>query len=576
MLISASVTAGFLYLSFLLVCLGKWDSAQQHQLQPAGLTPSALFGCDVAISNDRMVIGAYNDELPSKGAAYVYKYNTLNDEYIMEQRIQGSDVQPGYIFGWSVAIYNDVIVVGAPLADLPSPDCGAAYVFRLNTSTNSWYEEQKLLADNPVSPDHFGVSVAIQGDIIVVGAYLNDITPIIADSGAVYIFKFTGTLWNQTQNLTASDPSISASFGKSVSISDTGDVIAVSAWGEDDPGDAGGCYVFKRNPNNDLFFEQQHIRAFDRAASDLFGISVALWQDDLLAIGSYGDDNPVDSGSVYIYQFNSTQWQFTQKLKASDAAASDVFGTSVDIYENVMVVGAHLDDNPVVDGGSVYIFEYNATTFQWDETIQLTASDSAPGDGFGYAVSIFNHTIVVGAVIESGSDLGTAYVFTEIPDTPSPIVPTTAIPTTINSTENEVVGNDTCEDRGLIKHLNWESIHNPIPITNSLPEYNFELEINRLDKFGINIELTLDYIGSSFLNNNSNNTVGTAYVFDFVQFRAGGINMYTDKIEEAGSCSNRLSTSYINKNFSSYWEYSPNPSYPNQLGSTDYLAYGPL
>eukprot|EP01084_Bolivina_argentea_P069771 126875_1 len=141
---------------------------------------------------------------------------------------------------------------------------------------------------------------------------------------------------------------------------------------------------------------------------------------------------------------------------------------------------------------------------------------------------------------------------------------------------NEVVGNDTCEDRGLIKHLNWESIHNPIPITNSLPEYNFELEINRLDKFGINIELTLDYIGSSFLNNNSNNTVGTAYVFDFVQFRAGGINMYTDKIEEAGSCSNRLSTSYINKNFSSYWEYSPNPSYPNQLGSTDYLAYGPL
>eukprot|EP01084_Bolivina_argentea_P128674 227404_1 len=147
---------------------------------------------------------------------------------------------------------------------------------------------------------------------------------------------------------------------------------------------------------------------------------------------------------------------------------------------------------------------------------------------------------------------------TNTTNTPIPIPTTTPtqLPTAVHFN---------CQDNNLIKHPNWNNING------TFPDYNFSLIINPNSMHvGVNIELTLDYIGYSYTDNNEENTVGTAYIFDFEQFHSTN-----SKIEKPGNCANRLSSSYINKSWSEYWNYSEYPSEPNVLGSIDYLAYGP-
>ncbi|MHC4254909.1 MAG: DUF7901 domain-containing protein [Planctomycetota bacterium] len=198
-------------------------------------------------------------------------------------------------------------------------------------------------------------------------------------------------------------------FGVSVSVWE--DVAIVGSYNDDDKGsNSGSAYIYRLDGSN--WVEEAKLVASDGAAYDGFGCSVDIY-DDVAIVGAYGDDvNGAESGSAYIFRFNDPNWDQEAKLVASDGAAGDEFARhSVGIYGDAAVVGAYLSDVNGPDSGAAYVFRFNGST--WVQETQLVASDTVAGDEFGYSVDIWDETIVIGADHDddNGSNSGSAYIF---------------------------------------------------------------------------------------------------------------------------------------------------------------------
>ncbi|MCY7350129.1 MAG: hypothetical protein LH606_05620, partial [Cytophagaceae bacterium] len=290
-------------------------------------------------------------------------------QYSQTQKITANPRESGAVFGGSVAVDGAVMVVGA----YNESGGGAAYVYELSGGT--WTQTARLVANDRAAGDYFGVSVGISGTTLVVGAVLEDEDASGGNSldkaGSAYVFEKSGSTWTQTAKLVANDRAESDYFGTSVGIS--GSTIVVGA--NSDNEDASGGNTLNR------------------------------------------------AGSAYVFEKSGSTWTQTQKLVASDRAAEDFFGNSVGISGSTLVVAAVLEDedasggNRVGNAGSAYVFEKSGST--WSQTQKLVANDRGVGDYFGTSVAISGGTIVVGAFFEdqdaSGgntlTDAGSAYVF---------------------------------------------------------------------------------------------------------------------------------------------------------------------
>ena len=294
-------------------------------------------------------------------------------------------------------------------------NAGSAYVFVRSNGT--WSQQQKLVAGDRGVSDYFGYSVAIDGNTAVVGAYLED-PGNTSNAGSAYVFTRDGTSWNQQQKLTAGDRERSDHFGYSVAID--GDTAVVGAYREDpgNLGDAGSAYVFVRSGTS--WSQQQKLVAGDKERGDWFGHSVAI-DGNTAVVGAYREDpgNLGDAGSVYVFTRDGTSWNQQQKLTAGDRERYDSFGYSVAIDGNTAVVGAYQEDpGNTSNAGSAYVFTRDNGT--WSQQQKLTAGDRGAGDYFGYSVAIDGDTAVVGANREDPPDIhgttvrdaGSAYVFT--------------------------------------------------------------------------------------------------------------------------------------------------------------------
>ncbi|MBK9983568.1 MAG: hypothetical protein IPP15_14480 [Saprospiraceae bacterium] len=147
-------------------------------------------------------------------------------------------------------------------------------------------------------------------------------------------------------------------------------------------------------------------------AGDYFGASVSI-SGDFAIIGTPIDDemNP-NQGSASIYHFNGSSWQFTQKLTDPNGSTDDNFGYSVSISGNFAIVGAHADDGPFNNQGSVTIYQYNGTSWDWLE--KISDPDGATSDHFGISVSISGDYFIAGSFLDDSSpngDQGSASIF---------------------------------------------------------------------------------------------------------------------------------------------------------------------
>ncbi len=396
------------------------------------------FGWSVAISGDTVVVGALlHDDIGSdSGAAYVFVkpaggwIGTLNQS----ARLRAFDEAAGDFFGNSVAISGDTVVVGALLHDDIGSDSGAAYVFVKPAGgwTGTLNESAKLLASDGAENDIFGYSVAIAGDTIVDGATLSNDKG--DDSGSAYVFVkptggWTGTL-NESAKLLASDGAMGDRFGNSVAIS--GDTVAVGAWEDTDKGfKSGSAYVFVKPAGGwtGTLNESAKLFASDEAPGDQFGLSVAIAGDTVVVGAGWDDDKGFDSGSAYVFVKPTGGWTGTlnesAKLLASDGAENDIFGYSVAIAGDTIVVGATLSNDKGDDSGSAYVFVKPAGgwTGTLNESAKLIPTDGAAGARFGWNVAIEGNRVVVGAFLDDakGPDSGSAYVFTISPPNASPV-----------------------------------------------------------------------------------------------------------------------------------------------------------
>lgn len=243
----------------------------------------------------------------------------------------------------SVAINGNYAIIGATQNDDGGTDSGSAYIF-VRSGGTTWTQQQKLVASDGAAGDSFGQSVSIDGDYAIVGATRNDDAG--SNSGSAYVFIRSGTTWTEQQKLVASDAAAEDSFGR-VSIS--GDYVAVSARGDNN--NTGSVYVFIRSGT--MWTEQQKLIASDAATSDDFGNSVSIIGDYIVVGSPLNDDAGSTSGSSYIFRRFGTMWTEIQKLVASDAAISDHFGESVSISAGNVIVGANQQS---VGNGSAYIF----------------------------------------------------------------------------------------------------------------------------------------------------------------------------------------------------------------------------
>ena len=357
-----------------------------------------------------MVVGAPHDDTPGgvdAGSAYVFVWS--GTAWSVQQKLLASDGAAGDLFGSSVSIYGDTVVVGARTADTPGGvNAGAAYVFV--RSGTAWAEQQKLLAPDGASNASFGYSVSVSGDTAVVGAVTDD-APGGPLSGSAYVFVRSGESWTEQQKLLASDGAADDFFGISASVS--GDTVVVGAYGDDTPAglNAGSAYVFFRSGM--AWTEQQKLVASDAMAGDVFGFAVSLSGETVL-VGAIGDDTPggMDAGSAYVFVRSQATWTEQQKLEGPEAAAGDLFGSSVAISGDTAVVGACWDDTAGgQDAGAAYMFHRAATT--WTGMRRILARDGTGDDVLGHSVAVSGHKVVVGAPHDDspgGVDAGSALV----------------------------------------------------------------------------------------------------------------------------------------------------------------------
>jgi len=371
-------------------------------------------GISVAVDADTAVIGvsADDDDGGDSGSAYVFTRSA--GVWTEQAKLTASDGAATDLFGISVDVDGDTAVIAAFFDDDNGDNSGSAYIFTRSGTT--WTQQAKLTASDGATNDLFGGAVAVDGDTAVIGAPEDDDSG--NSSGSAYVFTRSGTTWAQQAKLAAGDAAALDRFGFSVAVD--ADSAVIGAHLDDDNGGASGsAYVFTRSGTS--WTQQRKLTASDRAASDRFGISVAMDADTAVIGASGDDDNGAGSGSAYVFTRGGGMWSEQAKLTASDGAADDVFGKSVAVDGDTAVIGARLDDDHGIDSGAAYLFSRSAGV--WTEQQKLTASDGATSDLFGFSVAVNGVTAVIGAILDDdkGTNSGSAYVFGQLSGDGGPI-----------------------------------------------------------------------------------------------------------------------------------------------------------
>ncbi len=301
-----------------------------------------FFGFSVDMRDNTALIGAYGDDDNGdrSGSAYLFDTTTGN----LLHKLTAPDGSFGDLFGLSVALRENIALIGAYGDDDNGDRSGSAYLF--DTTTGNLLH--KFTAPDGSFGDLFGYSVALSDNTALIGSHEDDDNG--DRSGSAYLFDTT--TGNLLHKFTAPDGSEFHHFGHSVALREN--TALIGSWLDDNNGDfSGSAYLFETTTGNLL----HKLTAPDGSFRDRFGFSVALSNNTAL-IGSYGDDdNGRNSGSAYL--FDTTTGNLLQKFTAPDGSERDLFGDSVALSENTALIGSRYDDDNGYNSGSAYLFTIN-------------------------------------------------------------------------------------------------------------------------------------------------------------------------------------------------------------------------
>lgn len=221
-------------------------------------------------------------------------------------------------------------------------------------------------------------------------------------------------LWPQVAKLLADDGEAGDAFGFSAALAVDGTTALVAAPGDDDNGtDSGAVYVFIQTDGT--WSQEAKLLATDGAAGDRFGWSVDIDADTAFIGTQLDDDNGTNAGSAYVFTRTDGSWSQEAKLLADDGDAGDLFGRTVALDGDTALVGAPGDEDNGTRAGSAYVFT-RAADGTWSQHSKLTASDGDADDRFGHWVALDGDTALIGANTDedpNGDFAGSAYVFTQ-------------------------------------------------------------------------------------------------------------------------------------------------------------------
>ena len=389
-------------------------------------------GFSLAASGDVIAVGApFHDS--DTGAVRIYQRDA-QDNWQELGHIRGT--QAGAHFGFSVALEDETLVVGAPEeVDAEGSATGAVHVFA--RGANGWRgqaSERQLRPRGSDAGDRFGCAVALSGDTIAVGANgeASAATSVGGDatnndapgSGAVYIFDRRAGAFEQVAYLKAENAAADADFGAVVSMS--GDLVAVGAQYESSRASrSGAVYIFARSGG--AFSQEARLKAPNAEANDRFGRSVSLLAERVM-VGApeedgggtgvnpvLGDNSRFSSGAGYIFERDPAlkQWTHRAYLKGDELGEVRAAGVSVALGPDVAVLGAPLHKLDSVDltrpSGAVFLFKL--TDQGWLDAGHYSAAGYGLLPDVGENVAVASFGVIVGATDDFASNSGLGGVY---------------------------------------------------------------------------------------------------------------------------------------------------------------------
>ena len=304
------------------------------------------FGRAVAVGGDLIAVGAEHDDHGAiSNAGSVYVFVRSGRTWALEEKLTAPDPLDEAHFGHSLALDGDTLAVGTWATD-------TVYVYE--RGDGSW-PEPRIIRALPGQGGNFGHSLALDGDLLLVGAEWRWSSSLQITAGGASVFVRNGDEWGLEQELAAGDPANGDHFGSSVAIA--GDLIVVGAPYDDDAVNesSGSAYVFTRIDGE--WVESQKLVPFEATPWQQFGWSVAVAGRNLL-VGSpwYSSGSVWQAGCAYLFDRSGGSWTPSGLVMADDAARSDLLG-EVAMFGHTAVIGARLADvEGRPDAGAAHVF----------------------------------------------------------------------------------------------------------------------------------------------------------------------------------------------------------------------------
>ncbi|MGE0762764.1 MAG: Calx-beta domain-containing protein [Bdellovibrionales bacterium] len=409
---------------------------------------------------------AFNEGASASGAALVYK--RTGNTWVQEAYLKASNAEADDGFGFAIDLDEDTVVVGAykedssvtgitagtgGSSDNTAADAGAVYVFK--RTGNTWVQEAFLKANNTGADDQFGYSVAVSQNTVVVTAPNEDSSltgvsngpgftdnELGANDGSAYVFRRTGSTWVQEAILRSSGAGGQLFFGNDIDISADSIIVANYLDYSDETGvkngtdgpinsDAsasGAAYIFKRTGLT--WVQESYLKAGNSEANDEFARGGVAISGNLAAVGSIREDSissqvingtasatdndGVNSGAVYVYRRTGNTWVQSAYLKASNGKAGDLFGSSVAIDGDTLIVGAEEESSTATQVanqawapafaqgssiGAAYVFYYKGAP---EVVIQQASTQADPTSSLPIAFNVaFSKPISAGTFTDA-------------------------------------------------------------------------------------------------------------------------------------------------------------------------------
>lgn len=366
--------AGLLASVLAIPAITAWAAVPVRSFLRPHPVPSDQFGNALASLGNDLLVGSIGADEGAADTGAVYLFDVKSGD--LRRTFRNPDPQPGDLFGHSVAVVGDDVLIGAVGKDTGAANAGQAYLFDGSTG------ELLRVFENPRPrlDDNFGSSVAALGSNVLIGALRGDPTTL---AGAVYLFDAaTGALLRTFEN---PSPAPFDNFGYAIAA--VGANVLVGAYADDGGGDgAGAAYLFDGSSGALL-------RTFKKpipAAGDAFGGAVAAFGKDILIGASEDDTAGENAGAVYL--FDGQSGALLRTFLNPTPASGDGFAGVTSVGSNVLIT-AFRDDAGGEDSGAAYLFDGQTGA------LLQTFLNPTPftQDNFGYSAVAVGNRVAIAA-----------------------------------------------------------------------------------------------------------------------------------------------------------------------------------